>query len=183
MSGTYAQVAAAGDKRARSRSASLSTLRSTGAHAAVRVARDEEEVTVSQSPEPREEFPALPSVASSPSSFLLPLVDTDRGPFLPTATSPRASVAEVKPVLPLCALSGGFTRPSFSPPSCRFERRSPNLRLSKVRRVEARSSTRGVPPPLSLRSFFAESLAALVSVFWFLFSVLVLIIFCVFYTL
>jgi hypothetical protein len=183
MSGTYAEAAARGSKRCRAVSPSLSVLRSRDSHSAVRVSRDEEEVTLSQSPEPREEFPALPSVASSPSSFLLPLVDTDRGPFLPTATSSRASVEEVKPVLRVSGVSGGLRSPSFSPPSCRFERRSPNLRPSKVRRVEARGSIRGVPPPLSLSSFFAESLAALVSVFWFLFSVLVLIIFCVFYTL
>ncbi|KAL7316686.1 hypothetical protein PS15m_012299 [Mucor circinelloides] len=156
MSGTYAQVAAAGDKRARSRSPLLTHLRSNGAHAAAHATRDEEEVTVSESPEPVEEFPGLPPVASSLSSFLLPVTDTDRGPFL----SGASPVAEVKPVLPLCALSGGFTSRSVSPPSCRFERRSPNLRPSKVRRVETRGSTRGVPPPLSLSSFFAESLSA-----------------------
>jgi len=147
MSGSYAQVAAAGDKRARSRSPSLTHLRSIGAHAAVRIARDEENITVSQSPEPVEEFPGLPPVASSLSSFLLPVTDTDRGPFL----SGASPVAEVKPVLPLCALSGGFTSRSVSPPSCRFERRSPNLRPSKVRRVEARCSTAGGSTRLSLK--------------------------------
>ncbi|KAL7330867.1 hypothetical protein PS15p_203149 [Mucor circinelloides] len=102
MSGTYAQVAA-GDKRARSRSLSLTHLRSTGAHAAAHATRDEEEVTVSESPEPVEEFPGLPSVASSSSSFLLPVADTDRGPFLSRASP----VAEVKPVVSLSALSDG----------------------------------------------------------------------------
>lgn len=147
MSGTYAEAAVRRNKRCRVLSLSLSVLRSRDSHSAARVARDEEEVTVSQSPEPREEFPGLPPVASSLSSFLLPVTDMDRGPFL----SGASPVAEVKPVLPLCALSGGFTSRSVSPPSCRFERRSPNLRPSKVRRVEARCSTAGGSTRLSLK--------------------------------
>lgn len=119
--------------------------------AAAHATRDEEEFAVSESPVPREEFPALPSVASSPSSFLLPLVDTDRGPFLPTDTSSRASVEEVKPVLRVSGVSGGLRSPSFSPPSCRFERRSPNLRPRKVRRLQARTTTAGGSTRLSLK--------------------------------
>ncbi|CAO0801094.1 unnamed protein product [Mucor circinelloides] len=110
MSGTYAEAAARGNKRCRAVSLSLSVLRSRDSHSAARVTRDEEEVTVSQSPEPREEFLALPSVASSPSSFLLRLVDTDRGPFLPMATNPRTSpVPRVKPSnSPSTVSVGGF---------------------------------------------------------------------------